>query len=144
MNQTGQGLVSGTPTCAAHLSSPSLDFNVIPGNLTVPRMQTVINSGHLQISTVELSASPWRIDPDARGAADTSAMTLPALLAEMSKDGPRADYSAVSNGTVAENVSVGASVPMWLRINLTGHGDLSGSTMVQSTTYTVSCDGAGP
>ena len=143
-NQTGQGLVSGTPTCAAHLSSPSLDFNVIPGNLTVPRMQTVINSGQLQISTVELNASPWRIDPDARGAADTSAMTLPALLAEMSKDGPRADYSAVSNGTVAENVSVGASVPMWLRINLTGHGDLSGSTMVQSTTYTVSCDGAGP
>ena len=142
-NQTGQGLVSGTPTCAAHLSSPSLDFNVIPGNLTVPRMQTVINSGQLQISTVELSASPWRVDPDARGAADTSAMTLPASLAELSTDGPDGAYKMMSNDTVvAMDVGVGASAPVWFMINMTGHGELSGSNMVQSTTYTVSCAAA--
>ena len=144
-NQTGQGLVSGTPTCAAHLSSPSLDFNVIPGNYSAPIMQTVINSGQLNISKVELSVSPWRIDPDARGAADTSAVTLPASLAVMREDGPRAEYKEVSNGTVAaKNVGVGDSAPAWFMINMTGHGELSGSTMVQSTTYTVSCDGAGP
>ena len=142
-NQTGQGLVRGVRTCAAHLSSPSLDFNVIPGNYSVPIMQTVINSGQLPISSVELNASPWRIDPDARGAADTSAVTLPASLAVVSRDGPRAEYEKVSNDTVAGDVGVGDSVPMWLRINLTGHVDLEGSTMVQSTTYTVSCDGTG-
>ena len=144
-NQTGQGLVRGSLTCGAHLSSPSLDFDVIPGNYSLPIMQTVINSGQLNISKVELSASPWRIDPDARGAAGTSAVTLPASLAVMSKDGPRAEYEKVSNGTVAaENVGVGDSAPAWFMINMTGHVDLEGSTMVQSTTYTVSCDDAGP
>ena len=142
-NQTGAGTASGTPTCEVRLTSPALDFNVIPGRHSAPSMQTVINSGLMPIERVELSASPWRVDPDVAGAG--AGTTLPATLAELSTGGPRGEYGVVSDGAVAAaNVSVGESASAWFRINLTSHVEPPGSTMVQSTTYTVSCSAGGP
>ena len=131
-------LARGASVCEARLASPDLDFNVIPGRNSAPSMQAVINSGSLPLDRVEVSASPWRIDPTA----GNGGAVLPASLAELGLGGPSGVYAPLGDGTVfAENVGIGANASAWLRLNLTGHAEVQGSTIAQNVTYTVSCRG---
>ena len=137
---------SGAPppsyhTCSVRTGSPSLDVRASPGARSPAAPQELVNSGSLPLVGVGIGATPWYIDLG--GATPTEGHpSLPAVLTELSADGPNIGYEAVGDGggiSAASGLAGGQGLPLWFRIDLTGHDQVQGAELVQHLTYLAEC-----
>lgn len=61
----------------------------------------------------------------------------------MSADGPNIGYEAVGDGEgeigAAGGLAGGQGLPLWFRIDLTGHNQVQGAELAQHVTYLAEC-----
>ena len=137
---------SGTPppsyhTCSVRTGSPSLDMQARPGAHSSAAPQELVNSGTLPLASVGIDASPWYIDLGDTAPAEGHP-SLPASLTEVSADGPGAGYVEVGSGGeigAASGLAGGQELPLWFRIDLTGHSQMEDAEIVQHITYQALC-----
>ena len=129
----------GIDSCSIRLGSSALDMRVNLGGYSTVASQTVVNSGSQEYKSVQLLPTPWYIDPDGRPAPGHP--SLPASLAELSRTGPRGAYEALADRDthVAAGLPPGGQDRLWFRVNLTGHAESPGGSLVQYVTYVAEC-----
>ena len=142
----------GTPppvsyACSLRLGMSSLAVEARPGAPSEAVRQDVVNSGSLPFAGVEMVATPWYIDPPTAERPGPGAPSLPANRTEMGREGRGGAFAPLSPGGTAGIASglgggLGLEPPLWLRINLAGHDQVSASRLVQHVDYTAECTGA--
>ena len=120
-------------------------MRVNPGTASQAVEQTVNNTGSQSLAGVEISASPWYIDPVGNPPYGANAPSLPPSLTELSQAGPYSNSFAalLADGTAASpplaaGLEPGGEISLWLRINLDGRPG-QGGTLVQHVTYVAEC-----
>ena len=103
--------------------------------------QELVNSGSLPLAGADVVATPWYIDLGGAMPAEGH-QSLPASLTEVSVDGPNTGYRAVGGGdeiSAADGLAGGQGLPLWFRIDLTGHAQVQGAELAQHVTYLAEC-----
>ena len=132
------------PLCSIRLGDASLSLDVSPGDASDPARQTIRNEGSQGLAGVEISASPWYLDPAGDPPYGADVRSLPPSLTELSATGPPSDQFAalLADGTapspLAAGLGPGGESGLWLRINLDGRPEQAG-TLVQHVTYVAEC-----
>ena len=131
-------------TCSIRLGDASLSLDVSPGGASDPARQAIRNEGSQSLAGVEISASPWYLDPAGDPPYGADVRSLPPSLTELSAgDPPRGEFAALlADGTapspLAAGLEPGGESGLWLRINLDGRPEQAG-TLVQHVTYVAEC-----
>ena len=134
----------GGVLCSIRLGDASLSLDVSPGGASDPARQTIRNEGSQSLAGVEISASPWYLDPAGDPPYGADVPSLPPSLTELSAEyPPRGEFAALlADGTapspLAAGLEPGGESGLWFRINLDGRPE-QGGTLVQYVTYVAEC-----
>ena len=126
--------------CRMDLGLKSLYADAAPGARSTAASQGVDNLGSLPFAGVALEATPWYIDP-ASDRPGPDAMALPASLTEVREAGRGGGFAALAEGgtEIAQGLGGGLNTTLWFQLDLTAHGQVNGSRLVQTVTYTAEC-----
>ena len=140
----------GTPppvvhTCSLRLGAENLAAQARPGGYSGAAEQAVVNTGSQPFARVDLDATPWRISPASGALGPNATSSLPAgatLVSAAGSDAGFAPLPAAGGGAaVAEGLGGGLERPLWFVLNLTGHAQVEGASLVQQVSYTAECAG---
>ena len=126
--------------CSIALARAKIDYGPIDsGQTSRPHLQTIVNTGQLPFSRVDLTATPWHVDsPGACEPGDTP--SLPVGLSEIRTELGGDFTDLAGSGTVlARGLEAGGLSPLWYRLSLAGYADLPQAQITQCATYVVRC-----
>ena len=126
--------------CSIALTRAKIDYGPIDsGQTSRPHLQTIVNTGQLPFSRVDLTATPWHVDsPGACAPGD--APSLPVGLSEIRTELGGDFTDLAGSGTVlARGLEAGGQAPLWYRLSLAGYADLPQAQITQCATYVVRC-----
>ena len=135
-----QGELDETRACSIALTRAKIDYGPIDsGQTSRPHLQTIVNTGQLPFSRVDLTSTPWHVDsPGNCEPGDTP--SLPVGLSEIRTVQGGAFSDLVGTGTVlAQGLEAGSRSPLWYRLSLAGYADLPQAEITQCATYVVRC-----
>ena len=127
--------------CRMGLDSDRLYADAALGARSTAAPQGVDNLGSLPFAGVDLVATPWYIDP-ASDLPGPGAPSLPASLTVSREAGRAGEFALPAEGgtAVAQGLGGGQNTTLWFQLDLTAHGQINGSRLVQQVTYTAECD----
>ena len=126
--------------CSIALTRAKIDYGPIDsGQTSRPHLQTIVNTGQLPFSRVDLTATPWHVDsPGACEPGDSP--SLPVGLSEIRTElGGQFSDLAGSGTVLAQGLGAGGQAPLWYRLSLAGYADLPQAQITQCATYVVRC-----
>ena len=135
-----QGALDEERACSIALTRAKIDYGPIDsGQTSRPHLQTIVNTGQLPFSRVDLTSTPWHVDsPGNCEPGDTP--SLPVGLSEIRTVQGGAFSDLVGSGTVlAQGLEAGSRAPLWYRLSLAGYADLPQAEITQCATYVVRC-----
>ena len=126
--------------CSIALARAKIDYGPIDsGQTSRPHLQTIVNTGQLPFSRVDLTATPWHVDSPG-GCAPGDSPSLPVGLSEIRTELGGDFLDLASSGTVlARGLEAGGQAPLWYRLSLAGYADLPQAQITQCATYVVRC-----
>ena len=126
--------------CSIALTRAKIDYGPIDsGQTSRPHLQTIVNTGQLPFSRVDLTATPWHVDSPG-GCAPGSQPSLPVGLSEIRTELGGQFLDLAGSGTVlAQGLGAGGQAPLWYRLSLAGYADLPQAQITQCATYVVRC-----
>ena len=135
-----EGALDETRACSITLTRAKIDYGPIDsGQTSRPHLQTIVNTGQLSFSRVDLTTTPWHVDsPGNCEPGDTP--SLPVGLSEIRTEQGGAFSDLAGTGTVlAQGLEAGSRSPLWYRLSLAGYADLPQAEITQCATYVVRC-----
>ena len=135
-----QGALDETRACSIALTRAKIDYGPIDsGQTSRPHLQTIVNTGQLSFSRVDLTATPWHVDSPG-GCAPGNMQSLPVGLSEIRTVQGGTFSDLAGTGTVlAQGLEAGSRSPLWYRLSLAGYADLPQAEITQCATYVVRC-----
>ena len=128
-------------TCSVRLGAGELRAEASPGGVSTAAAQGVDNSGSEPFDRVGLAATPWYIDP-ASDRPGPGAPSLPASLTAVREAGRAGGFELAAGGAeIAQGLGGGLNTTLWFQLDLTEHGSVNASRLVQHVTYTAMCGG---
>ena len=126
--------------CSIALARAKIDYGPIDsGQTSRPHLQTIVNTGQLPFSRVDLTATPWHVDSPG-GCAPGDSPSLPVGLSEIRTELGGLFSDLAGSGTVlARGLEAGGQAPLWYRLSLAGYADLPQAQITQCATYVVRC-----
>ena len=126
--------------CSIALARAKIDYGPIDsGQTSRPHLQTIVNTGQLPFSRVDLTATPWHVDSPG-GCAPGSRPSLPVGLSEIRTELGGQFTDLAGSGTVlARGLEAGGLFPLWYRLSLAGYADPPQAQITQCATYVVRC-----
>ena len=126
--------------CSIALARAKIDYGPIDsGQTSRPHLQTILNTGQLPFSRVDLTATPWHVDSPG-GCAPGEQPSLPVGLSEIRTElGGQFSDLAGSGTVLARGLDAGGQSPLWYRLSLAGYADLPQAQITQCATYVVRC-----
>ena len=136
--QTGE--LDEERACSIALARAKIDYGPIDsGQTSRPHLQTIVNTGQLPFSRVDLTATPWHVDSPG-GCAPGGSPSLPVGLSEIRTELGGQFLDLAGTGTVlARGLEAGGQAPLWYRLSLAGYADLPQAQITQCATYVVRC-----
>ena len=134
------GALDETRACSIALTRAKIDYGPIDsGQTSRPHLQTIVNTGQLPFSRVDLTATPWHVDSPG-SCAPGSMPSLPVGLSEIRTVAGGQFSDLAGTGTVlAQGLEAGSRSPLWYRLSLAGYADLPQAEITQCATYVVRC-----
>ena len=135
-----EGALDETRACSISLTRAKIDYGPIDsGQTSRPHLQTIVNTGQLSFSRVDLTSTPWHVDsPGNCEPGDTP--SLPVGLSEIRTVAGGTFSDLAGTGTVlAQGLEAGSRSPLWYRLSLAGYADLPQAEIIQCATYVVRC-----
>ena len=135
-----QGALDETRACSIALTRAKIDYGPIDsGQTSRPHLQTIVNTGQLSFSRVDLTATPWHVDSPGN-CEPGGTPSLPVGLSEIRTVQGGAFSDLVGSGTtLAQGLEAGSRSPLWYRLSLAGYADLPQAEITQCATYVVRC-----
>ena len=135
-----QGALDETRACSITLTRAKIDYGPIDsGQTSRPHLQTIVNTGQLPFSRVDLTATPWHVDSPGN-CEPGGTPSLPVGLSEIRTVQGGAFSDLAGSGTVlAQGLEAGSRSPLWYRLSLAGYADLPQAEITQCATYVVRC-----
>ena len=134
------GALDGERACSIMLARAKIDYGPIDsGQTSRPHLQTIVNTGQLPFSRVDLTATPWHVDSPG-ACAPGSQPSLPVGLSEIRTElGGQFSDLAASGTVLAQGLKAGGQAPLWYRLSLANYADLPQAQITQCATYVVRC-----
>ena len=129
-------------TCSMEIAAQDLGMSARLGGHSHPVRQNLINTGSLPFTDIELDATPYYIDWGGDSPPDDGHSSLPASITEVSAGGQGGPYGPIADGgttAVAVELGGGEVAALWFRANLSPHGGVQASSIVQYVTYQAQC-----
>ena len=134
------GALDETRACSIALTRAKIDYGPIDsGQTSRPHLQTIVNTGQLPFSRVDLTSTPWHVDSPGN-CEPGDAPSLPVGLSEIRTVAGGTFSDLAGTGTVlAQGLEAGSRSPLWYRLSLAGYADLPQAEITQCATYVVRC-----
>ena len=135
------GALDEERACSITLTRAKIDYGPIDsGQTSRPHLQSIVNTGQLPFSRVDLTATPWHVDsPGACAPGDRPSPARGAVGDTHRAWRPVFSDLAGSGTVLAQGLEPGGLSPLWYRLSLAGYADLPQAQITQCATYVVRC-----